>query len=81
MVDEVVMDNSYDLDTKEVVKTLFLAPVAAGLTGMAVDVTVTAVSNLPAAVITGAQAPLYAALVGAVVFGLTIVTRLDKMLI
>lgn len=62
------------------IKVLVLAPAIGGLVGFVTDVVTTAVSNLPSAVVTAAQAPLFAVVVGATAFAIIVVSDLDKII-
>jgi hypothetical protein len=67
-------------DLKQTIKTLVLAPAAAGLAGFTTYLVATDSSALPNAVITAANAPLYAAVVGVIVFAVILVADIDKMI-
>ena len=64
---------------KQTIRTLVLAPAAAGLAGFATYLVAVDSSVLPSAPISAGNAPLYAVVVGVIVFATVIVADLDKM--
>lgn len=70
-----------NFNLKALIKTLVLAPTVSGLVGFITVVATTAVSNLPSAVVTAAQAPLFAVVVGAIAFAIIVVDGLDDILV
>lgn len=68
------------LALKPLIKVLVLAPAVGGLVGFVTDVVTTAVSNLPSAVVTPAQAPLYALVIGAATFAIIVVSDLENII-
>lgn len=74
---------AYKFELKETIKAMVLAPAVAGLSGFATFVVSGAMSILPSVSswFSGSDPLYYAAAVGAIVFAIVIVDRIDKFLI
>lgn len=72
---------AYKLELKEAAKALIFSPLLGGLLGFGTYVILTAISSLPASIITSAEVLPYSVAVGAAVFVIVLLDRLDNFLI